>query len=168
MLTSSLVVGITPPSLAHVTVWPKEAPANGYAKLTFRVPHGCEGSPTTKVRVQLPKGSLSVKPMVHPGWEISTVKVKLDTPIESHGKPITETVAEVVWTGGPLLDEFMDEFSLSLKLPDLPDQVVPIPVVQECEQGVHRWIEVAAPGEDPEELAEPAPLLKLVRETASH
>ncbi|MFS8797749.1 DUF1775 domain-containing protein [Synechococcus sp. R70.1] len=30
---------------AHVTVHPQEAPAGSYTKLTFRVPHGCDGSP---------------------------------------------------------------------------------------------------------------------------
>ncbi|MCF2972084.1 YcnI family protein [Synechococcus sp. Nb3U1] len=156
------------PASAHVTVNPKEAPAGSYAKLTLRVPHGCEGSPTIRLRVQIPEGATSVKPMVHPLWEIETVKKPLATPYESHGRMITETVAEVIWSGGVLPDEFMDEFSISLKLPDRPGETIPIPVVQECEKGISRWIQVAQPGEDPHDLPEPAPLLKLTSGSESH
>ncbi|MEN9231849.1 MAG: YcnI family protein, partial [Thermostichus sp. DG02_5_bins_236] len=80
---------ISAPALAHVTVNPKEAPAGSYAKLTFRVPHGCNGSPTTRLRIQIPEGATSVKPMVHPLWEIETVKKPLETPFESHGRMVT-------------------------------------------------------------------------------
>ncbi|MFS8858117.1 YcnI family protein [Synechococcus sp. H55.7] len=153
---------------AHVTVHPKEAPAGSVAKLTFRVPHGCDGSPTIRLRVQIPEGATSVKPMVHPLWKIETVKKPLDKPYESHGKMITETVAEVIWSGGSLPDEFMDEFSLSLRLPDRPGETIPIPVIQECEQGMYRWIQVAQPGEDPKNLPEPAPLLKLTDKGETH
>ncbi len=146
---------------AHVTVHPQEAPAGSYTKLTFRVPHGCDGSPTKRLRVQIPEGFVSVKPMVHPLWKIETVKRPLKTPYESHGKMITETVAEVIWSGGSLPDGLMDEFSISAKLPNRPGEVIPIPVIQECEKGMHRWIQVAQPGEDPKSLPEPAPLLKL-------
>jgi len=153
---------------AHVTVHPKEAPAGSFAKLTFRVPHGCDGSPTVRLRVQIPEGFVSVKPMVHPLWKIETVKKPLETPYESHGKMITETVAEVIWSGGSLPDEFMDEFSIRAKLPDRPGEVIPIPVIQECEQGMYRWIQVAQPGEDPNSLPEPAPLLKLTGGDSGH
>jgi uncharacterized protein YcnI len=146
---------------AHVTVHPQEAPAGSYTKLTFRVPHGCDGSPTKRLRVQIPEGFVSVKPMVHPLWNIETVTRPLKTPYESHGKMITETVAEVIWSGGSLPDGLMDEFSISAKLPNRPGEVIPIPVIQECEKGMHRWIQVAQSGEDPKSLPEPAPLLKL-------
>ncbi|MGQ9837999.1 MAG: YcnI family copper-binding membrane protein [Cyanobacteriota bacterium] len=159
---------ISAPALAHVTVSPEEAPAGNFAKLTFRVPHGCNGSPTTRLRVQIPEGATSVKPMVHPLWEIETVKKPLETPYESHGRMISETVAEVIWSGGVLPDEFMDEFSISLKLPDRPGETIPIPVVQECEEGIYRWTQVAQPGEDPRDLSEPAPLLKLTGRPEAH
>ena len=71
---------------AHVTVHPKEAPAGSYAKLTFRVPHGCDGSPTVRLRVQIPEGFVSVKPMVHPLWKIETVKKPLETPMSRMGR----------------------------------------------------------------------------------
>ena len=36
------------------------------------------------------------------------------------------------------------------------------PLVQECEKGVHRWIEIPAAGKSGHDLAEPAPALKLL------
>jgi Uncharacterized protein conserved in bacteria len=118
--------------------------------------------------VQIPEGFVSVKPMVHPLWKIETVKKPLETPYESHGKMITETVAEVIWSGGSLPDEFMDEFSIGVKLPDRPGETIAIPAIQECEQGMYRWIQVAQPGEDPNSLPEPAPLLKLTGGDSGH
>jgi uncharacterized protein YcnI len=35
-------------------------------------------------------------------------------------------------------------------------------VVQECEKGVHRWIEIPAAGKPASEYPEPAPALKLL------
>ena len=40
-----------------------------------------------------------------------------------------------------------------------PGQTIYLPVVQECEKGAHRWIEIPGQGSD---LPEPAPELKLV------
>ena len=42
--------------------------AGAGARLTLRVPHGCAGSATLKVRVQVPEGMFSVKPMPKAGW----------------------------------------------------------------------------------------------------
>jgi uncharacterized protein YcnI len=35
-------------------------------------------------------------------------------------------------------------------------------VVQECEKGVHRWIEIPAAGKSSSDYPEPAPALKLL------
>ncbi len=62
---------------AHVTVHPQETPAGSFAKLTFRVPHSCDGSPTIRLRVQIPGGATSVKLMVHPLWKVEDVLLPL-------------------------------------------------------------------------------------------
>jgi len=36
--------------------------------------------------------------------------------------------------------------------------------VQECAGGVHRWIEIPAPGQDPDELEEPVPQLTIIED----
>ncbi len=136
-------------SFAHVTMEANHANAGGYAKLIFSVPHGCDGLATTKITVRLPEGVLSAKPQVHPGWEISTKEVKLKKPTLLHGKPVTETISEVSWSGGPLQDQFMDEFGLSVLLPDRPGETLLFPVIQECGKQTSNWTESGPEGKFP-------------------
>jgi periplasmic copper chaperone A len=151
-----------PPAAAHVTLEQREAPAQSYYKAQLRITHGCKGSPTVRVRVRLPEGVLSVRPQPKPGWTVETTKVKLAKPIEDgHGNKITETVGEVAWSGGRLPDEHFDEFAVMMRLPDRPGAMLYFPVVQECEQGVHRWIEIPGPGKSARDYREPAPALRL-------
>ena len=42
---------------AHVTLERQEAPVGSSYKAVLRVPHGCDGSPTTAIRVRVPAGS---------------------------------------------------------------------------------------------------------------
>jgi hypothetical protein len=50
---------------------------------------------------------------------------------------------------------------LSLQLPDAAGETLAFPVIQTCEQGETGWTEVAAEGQDPEELEHPAPLVTI-------
>ena len=56
------------PAAAHVTLEKRQAPVGSYYKAVFAVPHGCAGSPTVKLRVQIPEGVIGIKPMPKPGW----------------------------------------------------------------------------------------------------
>lgn len=147
---------------AHVTVQPAEADAGKYSQIAFTVPHGCAGSATVALRVKMPDGVSSVKPQMKPGWTVEIRKKKLDAPLQtSHGRTVTETVDEVSWRGGPLPDDLFDTFGLVMKLPDTPGKPLYFPAVQECEQGVTRWIEIPAAGQAPAALHEPAPAVRL-------
>ena len=147
---------------AHVVLESKQAPASSTYKAVLQVGHGCEGSPTKSIRVQIPEGVIAVKPMPKPGWELTTKRGEYAQPYDYYGEKLTEGVKEVAWTGGNLPDEWYDEFVLRVRLPDAaPGTVVRFPVVQECVEGVHRWIEVPADGQDPDSLDEPAPFVTL-------
>jgi uncharacterized protein YcnI len=151
---------------AHVYLETAEAPANGSYKAVLRVPHGCEGKPTTALRVRIPEGVIAVKPMPKPGWELATVKAKYARPYEYFDSELTEGVKEINWSGGELPDDFYDEFVFLGRLTDFqPGTVLHFPTVQECAGGVHRWIEIPAAGQDPDELDEPAPQLEIVEPT---
>ena len=65
---------------AHVTLEQQEAIAGGFHKAVLRVPHGCDGSPTTMVRLRLPDGVTGAKPMPKPGWELATTRGPLAQP----------------------------------------------------------------------------------------
>jgi uncharacterized protein YcnI len=63
-------------ALAHSTLEVQEAPIKSTYKAVMRVPHGCEGALTLKVRIRIPEGVIAVKPMPKPGWTLETVKGK--------------------------------------------------------------------------------------------
>jgi uncharacterized protein YcnI len=150
------------PAFAHVTLEQQQATASSTAKVTFRVPHGCEGSPMTTFKVRIPDGVTNVKPQPKAGWQLTTVKAKLDKPLAGdHGASITEVVREVIWSGGRLLDEHYDEFMLRGAMPAMAGTVY-FPAVQECEKGVERWIEIPADGKTSDDYKMPAPRLQIV------
>lgn len=162
VVTAMAVVSGIELAAAHVTVQPTEATAGSYLHMDFSVPHGCQGSSTVALRVKAPAGVLSVKPQMKPGWSVDIKRKKLDAPQPGgHGQMISEVVDEVTWRGGPLPDSLYDTFGLVVKLPDAPGQILYFPVVQECETGVSRWIEIPAAGQSAEHLHEPAPFIRL-------
>lgn len=146
---------------AHMVLAQGEAAAGSYYKAVFGTGHGCSGSPTVRVRIQIPDGVTSVKPMPKAGWKLETTKKTYKTPIIDHGRTITEGVGEVVWSGGKLLDENYDEFIMQVKLPETAGATVYFPAIQECEQGVHRWIEIPEAGKTRRDYKEPAPQVVL-------
>ncbi|MBX9927136.1 MAG: DUF1775 domain-containing protein [Hyphomicrobiaceae bacterium] len=160
-----LLLVTTSPSLAtaHASLETGEAPSGAFYKAVVKVPHGCQGSPTTALTVTIPTGLVSVKPMPKPGWQLATRKAAYPAPVEGYkGKPTTEGVVEIVWSGGRLLDEHYDEFVFqALVSPGVAaGTALAVPVRQTCETGEVAWSEVAEPGSDAK-LAFPAPILKI-------
>ncbi|MFN3615705.1 MAG: YcnI family protein [Rubrimonas sp.] len=163
----ALALLAAPMAQAHATLDVKEIALNSWQRVAVRVPHGCDGEPTLRVRVAIPEGVVGVKPMPKPGWTLTTVKGPI-TPYQSHGQTITEGVKEIIWEG-ELSDEHYDEFVFQARFTDaLPEGMLPIPVVQECATGFQRWIEVPAEGQDPHSLAFPAPQVKIVPAVHQH
>lgn len=160
--TAAALAAVAPPAYAHVTLEAAQATSGSYYKAVFSVPHGCDGKPTVRLRVRIPDGITSVKPQPKVGWEIAVTKEKLEKPIViDHGITITEVVREVSWSGGSLPDAYFDQFAMQVKLPDAPNTTLYFPTVQECAQGVNRWIEIPEPGKAPRDYKEPAPSVTL-------
>lgn len=168
VLAAVAVLSLAGSAAAHVTASPEEAEAGGYARLEFGVPHGCEGSPTTRVRVQIPDTVPSVTPQRNPLWSLST-KEGSKQPTEAHGETITEGISEVIWTARqPLPDHELDVLGMSVLLPDAAGETVYFPTIQECERGEERWIQIPTEGESAEELESPAPQVLLAAATDGH
>ncbi|MBD8061466.1 YcnI family copper-binding membrane protein [Oceanitalea stevensii] len=148
---------------AHVTVTADTTEAGSYAVLTVSVPHGCGDSATTAVAIAVPESIPAVTPTVNPGWEIEKVMETLDPPVDDgHGGQLTERVAQVVYTArSPLPADHRDAMELSVRLPDTPGETLAFPVVQTCEEGEAPWVQLAAEGQDPDELEYPASVLTL-------
>lgn len=143
---AAAVVLASSPAPAHVYLEGKQAAVGASYKAVFAVPHGCAGSPTIKLRVQIPEGVISVKPMPKPGWNVEVVEGKYSSEYTYHGNTISSGAKEVVWSGGKLPDHNYDEFVVSAYLTDSlkPNAMLYFPVVQECEKGVSRWIDIPA------------------------
>jgi periplasmic copper chaperone A len=153
------------PAGAHIALENRQATIGAPYKAVFAVPHGCAGSATIKIRVQIPEGVIAVKPMPKAGWSLDVVNGKYADQYDYHGGKLSEGVKEVVWSGGKLPDHNYDEFVVSTFLTGglKPNSMLYFPVVQECEQGISRWIDIpdgnAAHGQDSKS---PAPGVKLM------
>jgi periplasmic copper chaperone A len=151
-------------AVAHPGLEVKEAKIGAGYKAVIKIPHGCEKSATTKVRVQIPEGVIAVKPMPKPGWSIETVRGPYARSYPFyHGAVLTEGVREIVWSGR-LPDDYYDEFVFSGFLADSlqADTTLYFPIHQDCEKGSYAWIEVPAAGQSAHQLASPAIGLKLL------
>src|SRR5690625_1593978 len=103
----ALTFGGTTAANAHVGLTPRNTEAGSYTVLEFGIPHGCDGSSTTEVSIQIPEGIDAVTPTRNAFYSVNTVEVTLDAPaVDSHGEEVSERIAEVVYTAvDPLPDD---------------------------------------------------------------
>ena len=150
LLGSAAAMVASASASAHVTLETREAWVGASYKAVMRVPHGCEGSPTTAIKIRIPEGVISVKPMPKAGWKLDTVSGKYSKTYSLRGAKVSEGVTEVHWTGGKLPDAFYDEFLFIGALAEELEagKTIYFPVVQECEKGVERWIEIPDGGHE--------------------
>lgn len=134
----------SPTASAHVVLAQKSAPAGTYYRAQFMVGHGCQGSPTVSVQVDIPDGVPVVRPQPKPGWTLSYETGPLAEPALVHGKQRTEGIRRVTWSGGRLPDEQFDEFGMMLFLAR-PGRLH-FRVLQSCESGANDWSGVASEG----------------------
>jgi periplasmic copper chaperone A len=147
---------------AHVTISPGEGAAGSFGVFTASVGHGCDGSPTTTITIQLPEQLLAITPTRNPLWDVEKVMEELAEPVtDAHGNEITERVSQVVYTAkDPLPDGYRDAFELQFQVPDVVGETLVFPVVQACEKGETAWVETAEEGaEEPEH---PAPTVTVL------
>jgi uncharacterized protein YcnI len=157
------------PALAHVTLEQGSAAVGSFYKVVLKVPHGCDGSSTVKLRVTIPEGVISVKPMVKTGWTLDVKRGAYAKPYSFlHGAKFSEGPKEISWSGGNLPDAYYDEFVISAFIAGElnPGETLYFPVVQECEKGVHNWVEVPKDGKPVS--GDPAPGLKLLQKAKGH
>ena len=160
-----LAVALGATAAAHVSIQEDEVVAGESAIVTFAFSHGCEGSPTTEVRIQMPESIPTVSPTINANWDVEKVTEALDAPIEgSHGEQITERVSEVIYTARtPVEDGFRDTFELSVTVPeDAAGQTIYFPTIQTCETGESAWIEIPAQDQSADDLESPAPSVVVV------
>ncbi|HEX2012374.1 MAG TPA: YcnI family protein [Roseateles sp.] len=162
---SFAILLLTGVAQAHVVLDQPEAPAGSAYRAALRVSHGCAGSPTTAVTVQLPEGLRHVKAQPKPGWTLNIRKARLARPDESHGKPVGEGTVEISWVAqgeaNQLQDDWFDEFVLRATLPERTGALW-FKVLQRCVQGEQAWTEVPTEGQSGAALKAPAARLRLL------
>ena len=157
----ALAAGVPLAASAHVHVDPGTASAGATETLTFAFSHGCDGSPTTALVIGIPDGVGNATPIVQGGWTIARetgadgvpteITFTSDAPVDDHLKA---TVS---------MDVLVDESAAGTQLA--------FPVTQLCVEGETAWSEVAEDGQDPHDLASPAPVVEVgpqVDEDADH
>ena len=141
-VAAGLTVALAPATaaLAHIDPEPAAVEAGAEATVSFTVEHGCDGSPTTKVEIQVPDGAMGISGVDGGGFTSSV-----------EGQVVT-------FEGGPLDAETPQAFEVTFTAPEEAGEV-PVKIIQTCEEGSIDWIEVAAEGgEEPEH---PAPILTI-------
>jgi periplasmic copper chaperone A len=151
------------PALAHVELTVNQSAVPGPYTATFTVEHGCSGSPTLLLRVQIPEGIIVVKPSEKAGWAVSTLTGKFKATYNYNGAKVSQGVTEVDWSGF-LPDKMMDTFSFDAYLTDAlkPNMTLYFPIVQECQVGANHWVQIPAKGKTEDDYQFPAAALKLL------
>lgn len=161
------IVLLAAPAFAHVTMDVTESAVGAYTVATFSVPHGCDGSPTTRIAIKVPDAITEVTPTRNAFYDIKTVTTKLNPPSTAEdGDAITEKVSRIVYTAKtPLPADERDTLELSFQVPEDAKigAVLEFPTIQTCEQGQTAWVDkTPAGGEEPEH---PAPAFTVTAAT---
>ncbi|OYR19853.1 DUF1775 domain-containing protein [Brucella thiophenivorans] len=154
---------------AHSSLDQSEATAGSRYKAVVRIPHGCDGKATTSVKIELPEGFIAAQPQAKAGWKIETAKGDYAQSYKVHGKDVTSGVKQVTFSEGELPSDFYDEFVVVGQLAKFDkDTTLSFPVTQYCgtDDSV-AWTEIAADGQNPHDLKNPAPQLRVLVAAAS-
>ncbi len=151
-------------AFSHVSLETKAAAPGGSYKAVLQVGHGCEGSATRVLSVQMPPGFRGAKPMPKAGWTLNVESADLAVPYDSHGKAVTRDVTRVTWKADSrktaLPDAHFDQFTMRGSLHDVPGAMW-FKVLQTCEKGKNDWSEIPASGTSTQGMDFPAALLQV-------
>ena len=112
---------------AHVTLAEPQAIPSAHYTGHFRVGHGCNGSPTTGLRIEIPPEVTDAVPQPLEGWTVS---------VERDGARIRA----VSWKDGVLPADQRSVFTLAMTLPAKEGQLL-FPARQICQAGEEYWSE---------------------------
>lgn len=139
-LAATLLLAAMPAS-AHVIIENMKGRAGYNEMFTLIVPHGCGPSATTELRMKVPPEVTLVVPERGAGWKVDVIKRKTDKPVMREGRPITEVVDEIVWSGNTLPSQELGLFRFLAGVPNTPGKVLFFKTIQKCETGEDRWVD---------------------------
>jgi len=129
---------IAGPASAHIHTDPEGVKAGTENTVGFIIEHGCDGSPTTKIELQLPTGVTGI------------------TGVDGNGFTASVDGQVVTFEGGTLPDDTEQAFEATFTAPNEAG-TIDIPLIQTCEEGSTDWIEPEVEGQP--EPEHPAPQL---------
>jgi uncharacterized protein YcnI len=133
-----LVVAMAPGRAgAHVSSEEQPATAGSPTPVTFSFDHGCDGEPTTYLRVQIPEDVTDVAPQDPAGWTS------------------TLTGDELRWDGGSVPSGQAAAFTATMVFTVAEGTVVHFPTIQGCPTKENAWIQIPNAAEP--EPQHPAP-----------
>jgi periplasmic copper chaperone A len=136
----ALILGVA--ADAHAELAPSSVKAGTTSMVMVVVGHGCSGSPTVRVRTEVPTGVTVTKPAGPKGWTGSVA-----------GRVVT-------WSGPAVGAKTALRLTMTIAVPSVSSaRELAWPTVQVCQTGQTRWTEMAVAGEDEPEY--PAPLLTI-------
>jgi uncharacterized protein YcnI len=159
MVLAATGIGVSTMAEAHISIASGPGFANTTQEIVFAVGHGCAGADTYKVRIQIPAGVTSVRP------------VRSDFGKVSVEKDAAGMITAVAWqkADAEALDADIAYYKLvvRLKLPDVPWKPIYFPAEQTCRAAggalsVVNW--AALPNATPVDGGEdePAPALQVL------
>lgn len=160
-----LLAGLAPVS-AHVEMTADSTAAGATTLVRISFAHGCDGSATTEIAIQIPEEITTVRPGMNYGWTVEKVTEDTGAPatpaVDGHDGAASR-VSEVIYTAKePVPDGFYDELVLQVALPDDAEgDTLYFPVIQTCEEGETAWIQIPDTGQDSEEMEAPAPSITI-------
>lgn len=145
----ALVLAAPIAASAHVHVSPTDSAAGATTRLNFAFSHGCDGSPTTAIVLDLPDGLDAVTPVLDGAWTI-------ERELGADGIPTTITYTAVA----PVADGVSATVSMDVVFASsVAESEVAFPVLQQCADGATDWSEIAEEGQDAHDLEAPAPVV---------
>jgi len=146
--TLTTVAIAAPAADAHVTLNPRTATANSFARLDVRVPNERDDASTKTIVVTFPDGFYSVSVNRVWGWTAKVTMKPLATPIPTEDGNITERVSKVTWRANSRADwitpSMFEEFGLSMRIPNTPGRALAFSSTQTySNKEVVRWMGAA-------------------------
>lgn len=148
ILAGALLAFVSGTAHGHAVFVEDTFVAGQTVEVGLRIAHGCEGSATRSVQVQMPNGpgvtpaAMRIKPRYTRQWLVRAQRGPVE-PFESHGTLYFEDVTAIQWSLGFLPDAQYEVFQFRLTLPELPqgtDQItLEFPTVQQCIRGQNIW-----------------------------
>lgn len=132
---------------AHVVLSQTAFEAGTNFAAFFKVEHGCDGSPTLSLRVEIPEGVTVLELPPKEGWITNAER--------SGGR-----IGAISWRGR-LEGGEAAQFAVLVKLPARTGPLY-FPTVQRCAKGEMRWTQIPAAGETAK-LSRPAPSVELTK-----